>query len=208
MLPHGDAGPDALVRRVVTAEKFCADRGMTARFQIAPGACPQGLDAILAERGYRRESPMSLRAAPAARVAQTPSGSLRIRWDDQPTTAWFDVWNAVHGQGGDPAAEWEMLERVNAPSAYACAMVAGGVVAVARAVADTGWAGLFGMATLPRARGKGAARSVLAALAEWAGGHQADHMYLQVESDNVPALRLYERTGFSEVCGYHYRSAE
>jgi hypothetical protein len=31
-------------------------------------------------------------------------------------------------------------------------------------------------------------------------------MYLQVECDNIPALRLYERTGFDEVCGYHYRT--
>jgi len=28
-----------------------------------------------------------------------------------------------------------------------------------------------------------------------------------VERDNMPALRLYERTGFSEVSGYHYRAA-
>jgi ribosomal protein S18 acetylase RimI-like enzyme len=63
------------------------------------------------------------------------------------------------------------------------------------------------MATLPGARGQGAARNVLAALADWAGAHEADRMYLQVERDNIPALRLYERMGFSEICGYHYRAA-
>lgn len=46
-------------------------------------------------------------------------------------------------------------------------MIGNGVVAVGRVVADEGWAGVFGMATLPRARGKGAGRSVLAALADW-----------------------------------------
>jgi GNAT superfamily N-acetyltransferase len=63
------------------------------------------------------------------------------------------------------------------------------------------------MAMLPLARGKGAARSVLAVLAGWAGARQAGSMYLQVERDNSPALRLYERTGFTEICGYHYRTA-
>jgi GNAT superfamily N-acetyltransferase len=63
------------------------------------------------------------------------------------------------------------------------------------------------MATLPPARGQGAARRVLAALADWANTHEADRMYLQVERDNIPALRLYEQTGFSELCGYHYRTA-
>jgi ribosomal protein S18 acetylase RimI-like enzyme len=32
-------------------------------------------------------------------------------------------------------------------------------------------------------------------------------MYLQVESDNDPALRLYDRACFTEACGYHYRTA-
>jgi GNAT superfamily N-acetyltransferase len=96
---------------------------------------------------------------------------------------------------------------VAGPSAYACAVIGDDAVAVGRAVADTGWAGVFGMATLPQARGKGAARAVLAALADWAGAHEADRMYLQVERDNTPALRLYARTGFTELCGYHYRTA-
>jgi GNAT superfamily N-acetyltransferase len=100
-----------------------------------------------------------------------------------------------------------MLDRVRRPSAYATAMIGDDVVAVGRAVADTGWAGVFGMATLPEARGKGAARNVLAALADWAGTRDADRMYLQVESDNIPARQLYDRTGFSEICGYHYRIA-
>jgi ribosomal protein S18 acetylase RimI-like enzyme len=63
------------------------------------------------------------------------------------------------------------------------------------------------MATLPLTRGKGAAHTVLAALADWAGAYEADRMYLQVECDNIPASRLYDRAGFSEVCGYHYRTA-
>jgi ribosomal protein S18 acetylase RimI-like enzyme len=49
-------------------------------------------------------------------------------------------------------------------------------------------------------------RGLPAALAGWAGAHAVGRMYLQVERDNIPALRLYERTGFSELCGYHYRT--
>jgi N-acetylglutamate synthase len=111
----------------------------------------------------------------------------------------------VHG--GDPRAEWDLLGRVDRPSAYAAALLGTEVVAVGRAVLDTGWAGVFGMATLPAARGRGAAHDVLTALAAWAATHAADHMYLQVERENAPALRLYDRTGFHEVCGYHYRTA-
>ncbi|AWN26159.1 GNAT family N-acetyltransferase [Streptomyces sp. NEAU-S7GS2] len=208
VLPHAEAGPGALARRILGAEEFYAGHHAVARFQISPGACPDGLDSVLAERGYRRESLMSLQVARAAEVvAQAPPGAPRVRVEDRPTSAWFDSWYAVHGHGGDPQPEWDLLDRVARPSGYACAVAGDEVVAVGRAVADTGWAGVFGMATLPAARGKGAARAVLAALAGWAGAHAADHMYLQVERDNAPALRLYGRAGFRERCGYHYRTA-
>jgi GNAT superfamily N-acetyltransferase len=206
VLPHGDAGPAGLVRRVVAAEEFYAAHGTVARFQISPGACPEALDTVLAERGYRRESAMSLQVASTARVRElAPAGGLRVRSGDRPTRAWYEVWHAMHGYGADPRSGWDVLGRVEPPCAYVCALIGDDVVAVGRAVADTGWAGVFGMATLLEARGKGAARTVLAALARWAGAHAADRMYLQVECDNLPALRLYEGMGFSEVCGYHYR---
>jgi N-acetylglutamate synthase len=187
-------------------EEYYAARGAVARFQISPGACPGGLDALLAERGYRRWSPMSLRVAPTSlvRTRERAHGSPRVRLEDRPTPAWFATWHAVHGHD-DGRAERDLLDRVERPSAYACAVAGDDVVAVGRAVADTGWVGVFGMATLPGARGKGAARTVLAALAGWAAAHEAGRMYLQVEPGNAPALRLYERTGFREICGYHYR---
>lgn len=139
-------------------------------------------------------------------IDQLPVGELRIRLDDQPTEEWFETWRVVHGAGGDPGPEWDMLRRVGLPSGYASVVTAAGVVAVGRAVADTGWAGVFGMATLPDVRGRGAGREVLAALARWAAEHAADRMYLQVEEDNPAARRLYEGAGFTELCRYHYRS--
>lgn len=208
VLPHADAGPQELVRRVGAAERFYAGHRTAARFQISPGACPGALDTLLAARGYRRDGPMSLQVAATTHVLeQAPGDPLRVRLDDDPTPAWFEVWHAVHGCDGDHRGEWDMLGRVERPSAYASALVGDGVVAVGRVVADGGWAGVFGMATLPHARGKRVGRSVLAALAAWAGARDADRLYLQVEGDNLPALRLYEHAGFGEVCRYHYRTA-
>ena len=207
VLPHAEVRADELVDRVAGAEEFYAGRGAVARFQISPGACPDGLDTVLAERGYRRQSPVSLQVAPTARVRDAvPAGGLRVRLADRPTRAWFETWQAVHG--GEVGAEWDLLARVARPGVYASVLIGDDVVAVGRAVADTGWVGVFGMATIPAARGKGAARGVLTALAGWAATRRADRMYLQVERDNPAALRLYERMGFRELCGYHYRTAD
>ncbi|MCT2587667.1 GNAT family N-acetyltransferase [Actinophytocola gossypii] len=194
VLPHGDGD-------LARAEAFYAGLGATARFQVSP-AGPPWLDPVLAERGYERGGTMSLRVAPTERVAALPGANVLV--DDGPTRAWFDVWHAVHD--GAPG-EWDLLGRVTRPSGFARLVVGGEVVAVGRAVADAGWAGVFGMATLPGARGHGAGTAVLAALAGWAAARGVGRMYLQVERDNGPASRLYDRAGFRELCGYHYRGA-
>ncbi|WBB61174.1 GNAT family N-acetyltransferase [Streptomyces sp. WMMC500] len=211
VLPHGPeepAGPAELLRRVAHAEEFYARHERAALFQITPAACPAGLDDLLAGRGYRRAHPVSLQAAAVAGVpAQPTGGRLRARTEDRPVDAWFGVWHAVHGRDAAPAAAGGLLERVAGPSAYARVLDGEETVAVGRAVADTGWAGVFAMATLPAARGRGAGGRVLGALAGWAGAHGAARLYLQVERDNPAALRLYARAGFRELCTYHYRTA-
>jgi len=207
VLPHGDTGEFDLRRKVRLAEDFYAGRDALPRFQVSPGACPAGLDEILAERGYRLDSPMSLQIAPTAEVIdrlQTPGPQSRV--DDKPTDSWFEAWFKVHATEDHPGHARDMFRRVDRQSAYASVETHAGVVAVGRAVAETGWAGLFGMATLPESRGTGAATAVLTALAHWARSHGADHMYLQVEQDNLAARRLYERAGFTELCRYHYRT--
>jgi GNAT superfamily N-acetyltransferase len=188
--------------RVAVAEEFCAQRGSGVRFQITPGVCADDLDSLLDGRGYERGHDMSLRIASTAdvlRQSHADAGAVTTRLTDE----WLAAWQAVTTR--DISAERDLLSRVEHPSAYAHAEVDGQVVAVGRAVAEQGWAGVFGMATLPHARGQGAARSVLAALAGWAAAREANHMYLQMEKANTTAFRLYERTGFREVCTYHYR---
>jgi len=56
---------------------------------------------------------------------------------------------SVQAPDADPTPEWSLLRRVDRPSGYVTAFTSGRPVAIGRAVADTGWAGVLGMATLP-----------------------------------------------------------
>ena len=164
-----------------------------------------GVDHELVGADERRMS--RVRGRDIAMVFQEPMTALNptMRIGDQLTEAML-----IHKTLAKPAARAaaaDLLDRVQLPSAYACAAVGDAVVAVGRAVVDDGWVGVFGMATRPAARRTGAARSVLASLAQWAEDLGAARMYLQVERDNFPALRLYERAGFRVMCGFHYRAA-
>jgi GNAT superfamily N-acetyltransferase len=208
VLPHGDAAPTDLPDRIRLVEEFYAEHGAPPRFQVSPAACPADLDEALAERGYRADSPMSLRTAPTARVReQLPAGGPGVRLDERPTDAWWDAWHAVHGTGAGPETDRALLGRIDRPCVYATVTIGSEVASVGRALADAGRAGVFAMATLPHARSRGAASRVLGALAGWAAQRDATLLYLQVTRDNEAALRLYERAGFTEVCVYHYRTA-
>lgn len=204
---HGNVRSRPLARRIAAAEAFYAAHGVPARFQVCP-ACPPGLDAALAHRGYGLDSVISLQVATTSTIAdRVTARSLHVDLNDQLNEQWFELLMAAQGPDVDPAPEWWLLRRVEGRSAYATVSLFDHPVAVGRAVVDTGWVGVFNMATLPAARRKGAASAVLVALAEWAISQGLEHMYLQAEWTNAAALNLYRWAGFEELCTYHYRTA-
>lgn len=210
VLPHTEAvhSRAELEGLIAAAEHYTAQRDIPTLLQMTPGAVHPDLDAVLEARGYERQASVSLQTAITSEVvALAPrADALRIRLDDQPTREWFEAWNSV--VGGDPDPQWRLLRRVEGRAAYASVELGAETIAVGRAVADVGWAGVFSMATRPEARGKGAAGAVLAALADWAAVNDAPRMYLQVEHENAGAVRLYGRVGFGEVAPFYFRVKE
>jgi N-acetylglutamate synthase len=210
VLPHGaGASRTELETLISVAEAYTAERDIPTLMQMTPGAVSPDLDALLEARGYARQASVSLQTATTSEVlalARAPHGPLRVRIDKQPTRTWFEAWHSV--VGGDPDPQWRLLQRIEQRTAYASVELGDETVAVGRAVAEGGWAGVFGMATRPEARGKGAAGAVLAALADWAAVNDAPRMYLQVEHENEGAMRLYGRVGFRELAPFSFRVKE
>lgn len=77
-------------------------------------------------------------------------------------------------------------------------------IAIARLGVAHGWGGLGAVWTDPAHRGRGLARLLTARLAAAAGADGIRLVHLQVEADNEPALRLYERLGFERHSEYVY----
>ena len=81
----------------------------------------------------------------------------------------------------------------------------GTTVACGQFAREADLVGLYDVYTHPEARNQGLAQLLcerLLALAASEGGHIG---YLQVESDNHAARRIYGRLGFAEGYRYHYR---
>lgn len=205
VIPHGD--PEDLLARVEHVEAVYASWERRVSFQISPGVCPDGLDGLLARRGYRQIGPILLQCAPTATVlAALDPVPLESRIEAGPSDAWCAAAALAQGRV-DSAADRDHLAGLVLPSAYASVSFGGKVIGVGRAVADFGWTGVFAVAVLPEARGRGAGRELVRLLAEWAESQGTADMYLQVERDNEPAMALYAKAGFAEVLAYHYRTA-
>ncbi|MFD0686084.1 GNAT family N-acetyltransferase [Actinomadura fibrosa] len=195
-----DAVPD-----VEEVESFYAERGRPARVQVSPADRYRALDAALAARGYAAQAATLVLTAAAADVIGTAApgggaaGVVVAEADDRTR------WPSLFGELGVPADGIGVIERIVPPAVVLAVHDAGRPAGMGLFVADTGWAGVFCMATRPDLRRRGIATAVLAAGARWAAAQGADRLYLQVEAGNGAARTLYERAGFTLSHGYHYR---
>lgn len=101
-----------------------------------------------------------------------------------------------------PPADVRVSE--DGPRVLAEVLHEGAVVARGRAALDGDWLGLHGLATAPPYRRRGLARQVLAELLDWGAVQGATTLWLHVETDNAPAIALYDALGFREhhACRY------
>jgi ribosomal protein S18 acetylase RimI-like enzyme len=191
--------PADLGQAVEAAERFYGDRGQRCTFSIGPRATP-GLEAELALRGYARVDPtVFMRAS----LVDSPSAH-EVRVEDRPWQGWLESWWTVDGRYGEG---FEAAERIctGVPAWYAAVEEDGRALAVGRAVPQGETLGIYCMATLPEARRRGLARSVLRALARRGMDGGATSAYLSTTESNTAAQDLYRNEGFVPVGGYHYR---
>ena len=186
------------------AEELYRRHGQRVVFKLTPASLPAGLDEALAERGYALEAPTSvqtldLTAAPALTVGPTALS-------EQVTDDWLAAGYALSAVTARhlPTLR-QMLARLAPPASFASLRVDGCVVSQGLGVYQSGWVGLYDIATHPEHRGRGHARQLINDLLAWAAGRGAHSAYLQVMLSNAPALRLYERMGFREQYQYWYR---
>ncbi len=212
VLPLGDPGLplDAALDHVTA---WYARRGLPAHLQVATGAegTDEPLAAALDERGWRREVSAEVRIAglaPAADAAQEAhaghtagqGAAAAVALSRTVDAAWLARYRRSRAAspevtsvlGGGPSVWFASVPGEGAPAA------------VGRCVVDGRWAGFAAVEVDPARRREGLASAVMAALARQALAEGASAAYLQVESDNEPALALYERLGFAPHHRYHH----
>jgi GNAT superfamily N-acetyltransferase len=216
--PRGDVTD--LPAALAATARFYAPAGRPAIVQLSPVSRPTGLRAALDAAGYEPDTDPTdvcvatrtgiiAGAAGLAERAAPSSGGVapRTRVAAAADETWLDTC-ATGGMrmfGRSRAACVGVLAGIDGPALYVTATLDGAPVGAGRGVVDGEWLGIFSMATLPAARGRGVATAVLTTLATWAAGLGAHRAYLQVEERSAAARRLYTALGFVPVYRYTYR---
>ena len=174
--------------------------GLTPALRVADVAGLEAVQVALSSRGYVPAKPTLVKIGDVARLAilrDSPADMISAPDED---------WRAVFlGPGfdlADGAGRVAALSR-SPDAAYGVVREAGRTVAVGVATFGHGWAGIHGMRTEARCRGRGLASRVLAALGRATQARGIDRVYLQVEEGN-DARSLYRKAGFQEAWRYRY----
>lgn len=179
-LAMGDPGMElsAAARHV---EDFYAERGRPVMVQVERGSATES---GLAEEGWvpLGDGDADFLIASLAQTSRRLRATSRLRFED-----------LLEGQGSGP---------VSVGLAHGERDVAlelrqdGKVVGSGRAALSGDWVGVHALDVAPEHRRRGLARRMLAELLEWGGEQGAATVWLHVETDNQPALALYESLGF------------
>jgi GNAT superfamily N-acetyltransferase len=207
---------------------FYAAAGLPPTIQITPVSLPSGIHQALDTAGFddtgstdvctadladlaERLAVATVHTRPAGERTPEATGSVGVNGTgtimfDAVDDTWLDIAGRVLSTFAQQrAGTLTVLANLTATAKYALCVMDGVPVAVGRGVVDGDWLGVYSMATVPAARGQGAARAVLTGLVTWAAGMGASRAYLQVEQGSGAARRLYAALGFQPVYRYSYR---
>ena len=197
----------ALDEKITFCETLYMRHGLPTTYKLTSASQPPELDAVLAERGYEFEPEVSVQICDLNAFEGAVAADVKI--ESAPSAEWLAAFQQM--QNLSPA-QGETLEKILANilplKAFASIKKDGRVIACGLGVIQSGYVGLYDIATEERSRRQGYGRMVVESILAWGKEQGAETAYLQVMINNVPALRLYEKLGFMEKYRYWYRIKE
>ena len=186
---------------------FYESRDLVPRFQVTEASCPHDLDNELIQRGFTLGLQVEIWTSPISSLIEKEP-TLETETLDHLSNDWITIYNLSSGH--DSATfniRRSIMDRTLQPKTYALSLIDTEIAAVGYGVVEGQWLGIFNIATHPEKRHLGAATAVNRQLGIWAHNLGATTAYLQVEQNNAPAKKLYQKLGFSHAYDYWYRDS-
>ena len=204
------AGRLPLEDKLRLAQAVYTEAGLPMLVRITPFSQPAGLDAWLADRGWaalEETRVMVCTRLPAGEPAPLPDGTC---WEPLDAPAFAAAVGTM--RGSPPGQRQAHAQRLAfSPVPYRGFVIRGvadgNVLACGQFAREGELVGIYDVFSHPQARGRGLATILCKRLLAYASSEGAGVAYLQVEADNHPARRIYQRLGFADGYAYHCRVA-
>ena len=178
-----------------------AERGLKTQFRIADVAGLSDLHTALSRHGYTAQQATWTLVGKVQDWPAAPSRTVHL--GTQPSQPWESVYLSEDFDPVDGANRVRALSRSDC-LVYGWLADADAAVCAGTAAFSRNWVSLHGLRTLAKARGKGCASDLIAALGQEARKRNIARCFLQVEAENASAIRLYRSVGFQTAWLYHY----
>lgn len=169
---------------------------------------PAGLDEQLADLGYTVLDPTRVMVKPVLETGPPTPLPPGLSFEPIDALAFAQTVGALReSPTGECAAHAHRL--AHSPVPYRGHVLRDAatsqVLACGQFAREGPFVGLYDVFTHPQARGRGLASLLCERLLCVSASQGAKQAYLQVAADNDAALRVYQRLGFVDGYGYHYR---
>ena len=162
------------------------------------------IDRILESLGYYIHSYISFQTMDISRIPAEPIHDITI--DAELTPGWMDDFISMNEF--DPMRKStyiDIMKQIFLPKCLISLSRNHKRIGVGLGVAEGKFIGLFDIVVDKEFRNTGLGYLIVENILRWGRKQGADAAYLQVVSDNTPAIRLYEKMGFREEYQYWYR---
>jgi ribosomal protein S18 acetylase RimI-like enzyme len=189
--------------KIQHCERIYRSRGLSVTYKMTSESLPQGLDDVLAEKGYRVDAPTSVQTLDLGSI-EAPTCHARL--ETALTKTWLsDQCRLSNIDDRKRQVADRMLKNIVPATCYASIDEGDGVVACGLGVLEGEFLGIFDIITHAQHRGRGYGKQIMLNLLSWGKRGGARTAHLGVMLNNPPALHLYESLGFREAYQYWYR---
>jgi N-acetylglutamate synthase len=173
-------------------------------FKITAISDPAGIDRRLESRGYFNHSTISFQTMDITKIPSEPFSEIKIETALNPR--WMDEFILMNEF--DPMRKpvyVSIMKQLHLPKCLVSLTRDHKTVGVGLGVVEGSYIGLFDIVVDKSYRSTGLGYFIVESILRWGRKIGATTAYLQVLTDNAPAIRLYEKMGFKEIYRYWYR---
>lgn len=193
-----------LNEKIDVCEKIYLNNNIPTIFKITPFVHPEDLDDILEAKSYSFIDTTSVQTILLENIEEQSLNSVIL--DGRITDQWLEYFGRLNKvEQKNKSIMIKMLSNTETPKCFISLHYKEEVIACGLGVIEREFMGVYDIVTDENFRNQGFGEQLLLNLLNWGKENGAKYSYLAVQLNNIAALRLYSKIGYSEIYKYWYR---